>query len=208
MSEDSFVREVDEAVRQEQLKKLWNKYGLIVVIAAIAIIVGVAGYRGWEYWKTRQAADAGARFTGALQLLEEGQTQDGLAALQELAQGGPSGYQVLSRFKLAAADVDAGDRAKAVAAYEALAKDSSVSPILQGYATIRAATLRVDEADKAEMTTRVGALASGNGPWRHSARELLGLAAYKAGDAAEAEKYFSEILLISGFYVKLVGGFV
>jgi hypothetical protein len=194
MSDDSFAREVDEAVRRDQLKALWDKYGLFVVVAAVLIVVGVAGVRGWQYWQSQQAASAGARFVGALQLEDEGKSGDARAAFEALAADGPRGYRILARFQLAAAEAKAGDRAKAVADYDALANDGEAGSILQGYATIRAATLRADEADLAEMTQRVGALAAGDGPWRHSARELLGLAAFKAGNLADAERYFSQAL--------------
>lgn len=193
MSEDTIFREVDEAVRQDQLKSLWNKYGVLVLAAGLLIVVGVAGYKGWVYWRDKQASEAGSRFVGALQLAESGKEQEARAAFEDLAKDGPSGYRVLSLFQLAAAEASSGDKAKAVADYDALAGDSSVEPMLQGYAKIRAATLRVDEADKAEIARRVGDLAAA-GPWRHSARELLGLASYKAGDMQEAQRQFSELL--------------
>mgnify|MGYP002624477123 CR=1 FL=1 len=58
MSDDSIFREVDEAIRQEQLKKLWDRYGLIVVAGAFAIVAGVGGYKGWNWWQAEQAKEA------------------------------------------------------------------------------------------------------------------------------------------------------
>ena len=49
-------QEVDEEVRREQLKKLWDRYGIVVIAAAVLIIAGVAGYRGYQYWLAKQAA--------------------------------------------------------------------------------------------------------------------------------------------------------
>lgn len=198
MSDDSFVREVDEAVRQDELKRYWDRYGLYVLAGALLIVASVAGYKGWGYWRDRQAAAAGARFVGAQTLEEDGKTQEAIAAFRELAADGPSGYRTLSRFQLAAANAKAGKREEAVKAYDELAADSGVNDILRGFARIQAAALLVDHASLDEMKRRIDELAEGVGPWRHSAREYLALTAYREGSNAEAERYSKRILVDPG----------
>ena len=194
MSDNSFFREVDEAVRQERYKALWDRYGLIVIVLAVALIVGVAGYNLWTYWQTSQSQEAGAEFTQALALQADPDPSKAREAFEQLVQDGPRGYQVLARFQMAAADARAGDTEKAVTAYDALATDGSVDPILQGLATVQAATLRVDDADYAEMERRLKGLVEAESPWRFSARELLGLSAYQHNDMQAAEEQFSALL--------------
>jgi hypothetical protein len=194
MSDDiNFLREVDEAVRQERYKRLWDKYGFYAIGAAVVLISGVAGYQAWSFWKSQQAQNAGAEFVRALSVQAE-DSPEARQTFAELAAQGPTGYRVLSRLQLAAAEAKAGETAKAVALYDELAQDGRVDPILQGYARIQAATLRLDEADSAEIEQRVGEIAAGDGYWRYSARELLGLAAYRAKNQAEAEKHFSRLV--------------
>jgi len=191
---DSFLREVDEAVRQDQYKKLWDNYGIYALAGILLIVAGVAAYKGWSYWQERQAQEAGAKFSEALTL--EGGTDDAKAhdLLASLATQGPAGYRVLARFQLAAAEAKAGDIDKAVADYDALAGDASVDQILQGDAALQAAALRLDKADYAEMERRLKGLIDSNGAWRFSARELLGLSAYRLNDMREAEKQFSALI--------------
>jgi hypothetical protein len=105
---------------------------------------------------------------------------------------------VLARFQLAAAEAKDKDTDKAVADYDALAGDPNVDTILQGHATLQAATLRLDKADYAEMQRRLKGLAEGNSAWRFSARELLGLSAYRLNDMREAEKQFSALVSDQG----------
>ena len=38
--------EVDEEVRREQLKKLWDKYSIYIVGAAFLVVAAVGGWRG------------------------------------------------------------------------------------------------------------------------------------------------------------------
>ncbi len=194
MSDDSIFREIDEAVRHDKFKELWDKYGIFVLLGAIAIVALVAGYNGWTYWQTRQSANAGARFAVALDLEQAGQTQAAGQALRELAVGGPRGYRMLARFHLAAAAAKAGDGESAVAAYDGLAADTSVDEMLRGYAAIQAASLRVDDATFEEIEQRLGQLAEGGGAWRHSARELIGLSAYRGSLNGKAEDAFTKIL--------------
>ena len=194
MSDNSFFREVDEAVRQERYKALWDRYGIIVLIAAAALIVGVAAYKGWTYWTERQAKAAGTEYTQALTLETGADPDKAREAFETLAKDGPHGYQVLSRFQLASADAKAGDTDKAVAAYDALATDGRVDPILQDLATVQAATLRVDTADYAEMERRLKGLVNDQSRWRFSARELLGLSAYQHNNLRAAEEQFSALL--------------
>ena len=195
MSDNSFFREVDEAVRHDRFKSLWDKFGVYVIVLAVLLIACVAGYKGWTYWQEREAQRGGAEFAQALALETSGSdSSKANEAFEELAKDGPHGYRVLSRFQLAAGQAKAGETDKAVAAYDALATDGGVDAILQGLATLQAATLRLDTADYAEMERRLKGLIEGNTAWRFSARELLGLSAYQHKDLSGAEKQFSALL--------------
>jgi hypothetical protein len=194
MSDEGIFREVDEALRNDRFRSLWDKYGAFVFGVAILIVVVVGGYNGWTYWQAKQASEAGERFMNALQLEEAGKREESVAAFQKLADDGPRGYRLLARFQVAAAFAKGGDQQGAVKAYDELAADRSVGDLMQGFAAIQAASLRVDEADVAEMKERLEALASGQSPWRHSARELLGLTAFRTGDNAQAEQLFGQLL--------------
>ena len=193
MSDSEFFREVNEAVRHEQYKRLWDRYGIFAIIGAGLIIAGVAGYKGWTYWREKEAGDAGAQFTEALSLAKTGEADKAREAFTQLAEKGPKGYRVLARFQLAAAETKAGETDKAIASYDSLANDAEVDAILKGYATIQAATLKLSSADYAEMERRLKALAEGTSPWRFSARELLGLSAYKLDNMPDAENQFSAL---------------
>lgn len=193
MSDNSFFREVDEAVRHDRFKALWDKYGVYILVGATLIIASVASYKGWVYWRDRQAQEAGAEFTQALTLETGKDEAKAREAFSSLAESGPSGYRVLARFQLAANEAKAGETDKAVATYDTLVTDGKVDPILQGLATVRAAGLRIDSADYAEMERRLKGLIDTNSPWRFSARELLGLSAYSHDDLPAAQTQFTAL---------------
>jgi len=198
MTDNSFIREVDEAVRRERYKQLWDKFGIFVIAIAVALVASAAAYNIWKYLEESAAETAGDAFTAAIALKNANDQAKAAEAFEELVKDGPSGYSILSRFQLASSQAKAGDIDKAVNEYDGLAKDRRVDAILKGLATLQAAALRLDEADYAEMQTRLDALANGNSAWRFSARELLGLSAYQNNDLRAAEEQFSALLVDAG----------
>ncbi len=186
-------REVDEDLRRERYKKLWDRFGAYVIALAVLIVVGVSGYKAWEWWERTQAAATGDRFLAALELSEGGQHAEAIAALDAVAADGSGDYPVLADFRSAGERAAAGDREGAVAAYDAIAARRGLPLLVGDLARIRAALLLADTQTPEELRSRIGDLAQTGNPWRHTAREILGLAAYRAGDLTGARTYFDEI---------------
>jgi hypothetical protein len=187
-------REVDEDLRREQLKKLWDRYGTYVIGLAVLIVVVVGGYKAWQWWETSRAAATGDRFLAAIALSEEGKHDEAVAALDGIVSDGSGGYPVLASFRAAAEKAAAGDDDGAVAAYEAIAARRGVPTLLADLARLRAALILADSLSAQELASRIGDLAGTGNPWRHTAREVLGLAAWRANDLATARQYFDDIL--------------
>ena len=182
-------REVDEEVRREQLKKLWERYGTYVAAAAVVVVAGIAAWRGYEWWEAKKATETGAAFEAASTLAEAGKHVEAEAAFAKIAVEGTSGYRNLARLREAAqlAQVDAK---AAIAAYDNIAADAGVGPVLQDLAALRAGAMLVDAGSFDEARRRLEPLAANERTFRHTAREMLVLAAWRAGDAAAAKRWF------------------
>jgi hypothetical protein len=186
-----FFDEVDEEVRREQLKRLWDKYSIFIVGAALLIIAAVGGWRGYQYLEAKKAGDA---FNKAIELSEQGKHSEAEAAFTDLAAKAPSGYRTLARFR-AAGEAASGDPKAAVKMFDDIAADSSVGPDLQALARLRAAGLLVDSASYAEMKQRLEPDTAPGATFRHSARELLALSAWRANDSAATRQWLDMIAL-------------
>src|ERR1051325_10467726 len=81
--------EVDEEVRREQLKKLWERYGNLLIAGCVAIVLAAAGWRTYEFYQAKQAAEASARFEGAVALVNEGKKEGAEGALEKVPAAGP-----------------------------------------------------------------------------------------------------------------------
>lgn len=193
--DDGLLREVEEELRRERLEKIWKEYGTYILAAAAVIVIGVAGYKFWESRRIAAAQDTGARYEDALLLLNEKKEGSAEKEFEKLATDGSGGYRALAQLQLAGAQSKQGKKAEALATYEALANDGSADAMLRDFARLQAAGLRVGEADFTEMENRLTPLMGDDSPWRYSARELLGLAAFKAGKTTEARTILTPLFV-------------
>jgi hypothetical protein len=184
--------EVDEEVRRDQLKKLWDQYSIYIVAGALLIIAAVGGWRGYQYLEAKKAAEAGAAFDRAVELSEQNKHAEAETAFIDLAAKAPSGYRVLARLRAAA---EAGNRDPQAAAkmYDDIAADRSVGAAEQDLARVRAAGLLLETTSYPNILARLEAAAAPGSTFRHTARELLALSAWRANDATAARKWLDLI---------------
>jgi hypothetical protein len=184
--------EVDEEVRREQLKRLWDQYSIYIIAAALLIIAAVAGWRGYEYLEAQKAAEAGAAFDVAVELSEQNKHAEAEAAFEKLAATAPAGYRMLARLR-AAGEAAARDPQAGAKMYDELAADRSIGAEQQDLARIRAGGLLLDTDTYPNMLQRLEAATKPEATFRHSARELLALSAWRANDTAAARQWLDMI---------------
>jgi len=184
--------EVDEDVRRDQLKKLWDQYSIYIVAAALLLVAAVGGWRGYQYLEAKKAAEAGVAFDKAIELSEQNKSAEAEAAFSSLAATAPSGYRMLARLR-AAAEVAARDPQAAVKLYDDISTDRSIGALEQELARIRAAGLLVDTATYPTMLQRLEPSTAPQATFRHTARELLALSAWHVNDTTTARKWLDLI---------------
>jgi hypothetical protein len=184
--------EVDEEIRRDQLKKLWDKYSIFIIAGAILIVAAVAGWRGYQYLEAKKAAEAGAAYEAASELADQNKHAEAEAAFGKLAATAPSGYRVLARLR-AATELAVRDPQAAAKQFDEIAADRSVSAVDQDLAKIRAAGLVLETAPYTDMIQRLEPATSPTSTYRHTARELLALSAWRSNDVAATRKWLDLI---------------
>ena len=185
--------EVDEAVRRERLEKIWQRYGKYIIAGAVLIVAAVGGWRGYDYLERQKAQEAGAQFEEAMTLAEAGKHQEAADAFAKVAKEGGGGYRTLARLR-EAAELGSRDAKAGAAAFDTLAADSGIGQRFQDLAGIRAAYLLVDTAPFDEMRRRLEPLTAAGRTFRHSARELLALSAWRSNNMTDARRWAEQIV--------------
>ena len=193
MSDDSFIREVEEELRSDQLKSFWDRWGKVIIAAAVLIVVGTAGYRFWLSYSDRVAGESGDRFIEAVDLSNEGKHDEAIAVLNGLTKDGHGQYPALATIRLAAEYAKQGEPQKAVEAYDSIANDTGFDETLRKVAQLRAGLLLVDHGSFDEVSQRLEDLSGAGLSFRHAAREGLGLSAWKEKNYEKALGYFTTI---------------
>jgi hypothetical protein len=191
---DEFIREVDEAVRQDQWLKLWKQYGNYAVAAALAVVIGTAAGVGWRAWQASERLDDARRYAAAQELLRADKPAEAAAAFAALAEDAGGGYRVLARLRAAEAQAAAGDPAAATATLEQLAANDDALPVYRSLGELLATQRAFPDAEPTAVLAELEPLLGINDPWRHSALELRALAQMQSGDTAGARQTLDDLL--------------
>ncbi|MEZ5689142.1 MAG: tetratricopeptide repeat protein [Caenibius sp.] len=191
--EDVFVREVDDAVRQDQVAQAARRFGIPL---AIILVLGLLALGGWLWWKeSRESAleqqseelvraidqiGAGNLDTANKALADIAKDEDGAAAAAaQMLQGGIAGQ--------------AGDKARAAEIFSGVAGDASVPQPYRDLALIRQVAVSFDSMPPEKVVEQLKPLAVPGNPWFGSAGELVGLAYLKQGKKDLAGPLFATI---------------
>ena len=198
MSDDSFFREVNEEMRQDKARLIWDRYGPYALALAVLVVLATAGFVAYEYWTKSRANRSGDAFSQALTLANDGKNDEALGALEQLEADGYGAYPLLARMRAATVLAAKGDFPGAVASFDEVAVDTSIPASIRDMANLRAALILVDSGSYADVSARAEALTADANPLRHSAREALGLSAWKEGRLSDALKLFEQIAADDG----------
>lgn len=190
MTDDSLFREVDEEVRQDELKKLWQRHGTKLTTLIVAVVAAVAAWKGFQYYQLKQAEASSVAYFDAAKKAADGKQDDALAAFAAINH---PGFKQLARLREAGLAAAKGETDKAVKLYEALASETGTDPAIADAAQIRAGYLLVDTATPDQLLTRLGKYDTETSIWRNSAREIFGLAAWRTNDYVMASRYMTAI---------------
>jgi hypothetical protein len=191
---DEFIREVDEAVRQDRWMQLWKRYGTYMVGAALAIVLGTGAGVAWRNWQESQRQSEALRFAAAEQLLRQDQANEAAAAFRALAEDAGSGYRVVARLRAAEAEAAAGESAAAVATLDHLSESDAARAVYRQLGDLLTLQREFDRAAADALEGRVAELTAPDAPWRHSALELEALAQIRAGDLDGARRTLDTLL--------------
>jgi hypothetical protein len=186
---DSFINEVTEEVRRDQLYGYLRKYGWIAALVVIAI-VGSAAYV--EYTKATTTARAQAVGDSILDALAEDDGDARAAALATVQADGPAA--AIAALMTAAAQQEAGDAASAQETLNALAINPDVPDVYRDVAAFKSVLIVLPDTDLVMRRSTLDALAQPGAPFRLLALEQIAQMDVAAGDTDNAVATFRAIV--------------
>ncbi|GAA5100147.1 tetratricopeptide repeat protein [Bartonella acomydis] len=193
MSYDSFIAEVNAEFRQEKAVAFWRRYGFSIIGAVVLFILMIIAYQIYHHQQIKKAGYIGDAFVKSLDFADTRHFDEAVKQLETVKASHFGGYPFLARLREASLFMEQGNTIKSVEIFDSVAADKAAPPILRKVAKIRAAYILVDTGTLADVEKRIKDMANDIDPMRMSAREALGLAAYKAGKIDEAVDYFKKI---------------
>ena len=191
--EESLLREVDEAVRQDDMLDFGQRYGRQIALVLGLLILGFGGYLFWQNRQEAARAGESEAIVAALDQAQAGNLAAAASAAQPLVANGGAGPRGSAQLLAAGAATAQGNSAEAAKLLAALAADAKAPQPIRDLARIRLVATQFDTMDKAQIVAQLQPLARPDSAWFGSAGELLAMAYLDQGKRAEAGRLFAEI---------------
>ncbi len=185
---ESFIEEVTEEVRKDQLFGYMRKYGWIAVLVVLLIVGGTAYSEFRKAQVTNAAEAAGDEILAALEIDDDAERA---AALQAIETSGPAA--AVTGLLVASNLTETGDVAGAAAALEAVALDEEAPQVYRDLAALKSAMVQSGTLSTEERRAMLSGLAVAGAPFRLVAQEQLALLSVEEGDIEAATTQFLAI---------------
>jgi hypothetical protein len=192
-SNDTFLREVDENLRRDQIQSFLKKYGTWIVLGVILFLAAIGGWIYWEQRQNKQSAEQSEQLHAIFNDIAQKRQQTVPQRLQKLAESNGDVVRASAILTDAALALENNDRTSAIAKYRELTNDKGLPQVYRDVGTIRLTALEFDTLKPEEVITRLEPLAKAGNPWFGSAGEMTALAMLKQGKKAEAGRLFGQI---------------
>ena len=192
-AQDGFLREVDEALREEQMVDAFKRYARPVGLAITVGLLALGGYLYWDHTQKTEAAQWSDRTIIAMDRLEGGQLDAALKDLELIAREGGDGNRAAALMQLAGIAAQQGKTDEAIKRFGAIVADEKLPQPMRDLALVRQVSLQFDTLKPDDVIARLKPLAVPGNAYYGSAGELVGMAYMEQGKPQQAGELFAKI---------------
>jgi hypothetical protein len=190
---ESFLREVDENLRRDQLRDFATRYGGWLVTAVALFLIASGGFIWWQQHRLDLSQKHVEQIAEIFKDIGSGAPGDAPKQLDELSSSGSKAVRATAMFTRAALAIQQNDLKLATAKFREIAGDSSLPQPYRDAALLRQTALEFDSLNPQEVISRLQPLAKPGTPWFGTAGEMTALALIKQGQTAQAGQLFAAI---------------
>jgi hypothetical protein len=190
---ETFVREVDENLRRDQLRDFFKKYGNWLIAAVVLFLAASGGMIWWRQHQVQKHQGEVEQLAQVYKDVGSGSTAQAQQQFDALSKSSSKAVSASARFASAALKIQQGDVKGATNAYKELAADDGLPKPYRNIALIRQTALEFDLLQPQQVIARLEPLAKPGEPWFGTAGEMTALAMLKQGRNQEAGQLFAAI---------------
>lgn len=176
---ETFLKEVDEELRREQINTFFTRYGWWLIGGVVLILVAVGGFLWWKSRQAEAGQGAAENLLVVAEQVERNQMAPAKSGIDALAQSDIEGYRAAALFARATSQAQGGDSRAAIATLRQIGDDQSLDQVYRDAALVRRTQLEFDGLQPQEVIRRLNGMATGGGAWAGAAGELVGVAHLK-----------------------------
>ena len=188
---DAFIMEVDEEVKNDNLKMFWKKYGLFVVILVILVLSVTVSFETIKNWRENQFKEKTENYIAANYASNPDEM---MKALEKIAAGDHGVYSELARIQMTDILIEQGKNEDAVNMLTVMVDDDELNPRIRNLAAVKLAAQKLDSAPKAEIEALLRPVLEAKDSWTPIAKEYLALSSIQEGDIDAARALYQELL--------------
>ncbi len=190
---ETFVREVDENLRRDQLRDFFRTYGNWIIAGVVVFLAASGGFIWWQQHQVKRSEGQVEQLAQVFKDVGNGQTSTAPAQLDELSKSGSIGVRASAMFARAALALQDNDTKSAVGIYRSIATDDDFPKAYRDAALVRQTAIEFDQLQPQDVISRLAPLTKAGEPWFGSAGEMTALAMIKQGKRQEAGQLFAAI---------------
>ena len=195
---ETFVREVDENLRRDQLRDFFKTYGNWMIAGVLIFLAASGGFIWWQQHQVKRSEGQVEQLAQVYKDVGNGDTSTAAKKFDDLAKSGSTGVRASALFARAALALQDNDTKSAVGIYRSIASDGDFPKAYRDAALVRQTAIEFDQLQPQEVITRLQSLTKAGEPWFGSAGELTALAMLKQGNKQQAGQLFAAIARDSG----------
>lgn len=134
------LQEVDEALKQDKILKLWQDYGNYIIAAVVMVVLMTAAKSGYEY---HHKTTSEAATTQLLSILD-GEEESKAAALTDFINNAKGGSSIIAQLQLAGEHLNNDNGEDALKVFADIAMNDKATPYFKDFAKLMMVQIKMD----------------------------------------------------------------
>lgn len=191
--DEALIREIYDAVREEQYINFLRDYGKIIAGVLIGGLALFAAYLGWDHFHEKSLEGNGEKLVAALDQLEAGNLTTSSTQLDTLIGESDGGVKANAQLLKAGILMEQGKAGAAAKIFAMVAEDADAPQSVRDLARIREVAATFDSRKPDDVIKVLSPYVTDQSPFFGSAGELTAMALLAKGENDKAGKLLAKI---------------